>query len=269
VNPVTEPVIAVFGAAGKTGRAVVQALHDAGVGAPSIRQLVRAGTPPPHPLFTAGTTPVDLGDEVSLHGAVEGAHVLYVLAPNMHPDEPGLVGRAVSSAVRCGIRRVVYHSVLRPGLQAMPHHWGKLRGEELLWESGLEVTVLQPSAYTQNLAACIADGELVVPYSIDQPFSLVDLADVADAAARVLLEPGYVGATLELSGPVTTVRAVAEALDLRPRRHRAAPGTSGYAAEALEAMFDWYDRHGLPGNPAVLRWLLGREPRGAVEVLQT
>lgn len=264
----SEPVIAVFGAAGKTGRAVVRALHDAGVPAPSIRQLIRAGTPAPCPPSIAVASAVDLEDEVSLLDAVEGADVLYVLAPNMHPDEPGLVRRAVHAAVRRGIRRVVYHSVLRPGLRAMPHHWGKLRGEELLWESGLEVTVLQPSAYAQNLAACVRDAELVVPYSLDRPFSLVDLAEVAEVAARVLLEPGYVGATLELSGPVTTVRAVAQALELSPRRERGARAGSAYAADALEAMFDWYDRHGLPGNPGILGWMLGREPRSAADVLR-
>ena len=259
--------MAVVGAGGKTGRAVVRALHDRGVAA-SVRQLVRAGATPPHPPSVAGSRDVDLEDADSVLRAVEGADVLYLLAPNMHPDEPGLVARAVEAAARAGVRRVVYHSVLRPGLQDMPHHWGKLRAEELLWASGLDVCVLQPSAYAQNLAACLRDGELVVPYAVDRPFSLVDLADVAEVAATVITDAVHDGATLELAGPVTTIRDVAQALGLRARRHRAPAAPTGYAAEALAAMYDWYDRHGLPGNPAVLRWLLGREPRHPVDVLR-
>ena len=104
-----------------------------------------------------------------------------------------------------------------------------------------------------------------MPYAVDRPFSLVDLADVAEATARVLSEPGHVGATYELAGPVTTIAALAEALGLTARRARSARGSR--APDALEAMFDWYDLHGLAGNPAVLGWLLGRPARDPVDVL--
>jgi NAD(P)H dehydrogenase (quinone) len=244
-------VIAVFGAAGKTGRAVAEALHVRGLPPVAVRRLVR-------PAF-------DLEDDASVTASTAGADVLYVLAPNMHPDEPGIVARAVRAAHANGITRVIYHSVLRPGIRAMPHHWGKLQAEELLWESGLDVTILQPSAYTQNLLACLHRSELVVPYAVDRPFSLVDLADVAEATARVLTEPGHVGATYELAGPVTTIAALADTLGLTARRARSAQGSR--APDALEAMFDWYDQHGLAGNPAVLGWLLGRPARDPVEVL--
>ena len=262
-----EPVIAVFGAAGKTGRAVVHALHRHGLPRASVRGLVRHGAPLLQGQEEEPSTAVDLEDETSLSNAVAGAGVLYVLAPNLHPDEPGIVGRAISAARANGIERLVHHSVLRPGLRAMPHHWGKLEAEELLWTSGLDVTVLQPSPYAQNLVPGIQAGELVVPYSFDQPFSMIDLADLADVAARVLTETGHVDATYELAGPVTTIAALAIALGLRPRRARAPLAGHGYGPQALAAMFDWYDRHGFAGNPAVLRWLLGREPRHPAQVL--
>jgi uncharacterized protein YbjT (DUF2867 family) len=244
-------VIAVFGAAGKTGHAVVEALQVRGLPPASVRRLVRAT--------------VDLEDDASVTAATAGADVLYVLAPNMHPDEPGIVARAIRAAHTNEVARIVYHSVLRPGIRAMPHHWGKLEAEELLWGSGLDVTVLQPSAYTQNLLACLHGSELVVPYAVDRPFSLVDLADVAEATARVLSEPGHVGATYELAGPVTTIAALAEALGLTARRARSERGSR--VPDALEAMFDWYDERGLAGNPTVLGWLLGRPPRDPVDVL--
>lgn len=264
-------VIALFGGEGKTGRAVAAALLAGGVLAERIRPLVRAGRERP------GECGVDLDDDASVRSAVAGAGVIHLLTPNMHPDEVGVVRRAAAAARVGGVRRIVYHSVLRPGIRAMPHHWHKLEAEDLLWSSDLDVTVLQPSAYAQNLVSCVQDGRLVVPYAVDVPFSLVDLADVAEATARVLTQPGHGGATYELAGPVTTIEALAGRLGLTARRDRpsdpagAASGgeaSSGYPAQALRAMFDWYDLHGLAGNPIVLDWLLGRPPRDPAEVLR-
>ncbi len=39
-----------------------------------------------------------------------------------------------------------------------------------------------------------------MPYSPETRLSLVDLEDVAQAAALVLTEPGYIGATIEVVG---------------------------------------------------------------------
>lgn len=38
--------------------------------------------------------------------------------------------------------------------------------------------------------------------------------------------------------------------------------------ETLIAMFRYYDRHGLMGNPNVLRWLLGRKPTTFRELVE-
>ena len=37
-----------------------------------------------------------------------------------------------------------------------------------------------------------------------------------------------------------------------------ARGLGGHAFDSLLRMFQYYDAHGFPGNPNVLRWLLGR-----------
>ncbi len=52
---------------------------------------------------------------------------------------------------RSGVTRFVYHSVLHPQIEAMPHHWQKMRTEEMLFAAGFELTVLQPTAYMQNI----------------------------------------------------------------------------------------------------------------------
>ena len=65
----------------------------------------------------------------------------------------------------------VYHSVLHPQTEKMNHHWQKMRVEEMIFESGLPFTILQPAPYMQNLLAgwksIVEDGVLRVPYSVD------------------------------------------------------------------------------------------------------
>lgn len=260
--------IALAGGAGKTSRAVAAALHDRGV---PVRPLVH------RPRGLPGEVVVDLLDATTLVPALQGCQALHHLAPNVHPDEVAMAERAVEAARRAGVPRVVFHSVMRPAVAAMPHHWAKARAEEVLWSSGLEVTVLQPCAYAQNLAASVDErrGTLRVPYDVHAPFSLVDLTDVGEATARVLTEDGHDGATYELAGPRTTVADLAQQLDLEPVRippeeWAAGPGADlpPYPRDALLAMFRWYDAYGLAGSPLVLAALLGRRPTDAVTALQ-
>ncbi len=114
-----------------------------------------------------------------------------------------------------------------------------------------------------------------VPYPIETRLSLVDLDDVAEAAAIVLTNTGHSGATYELVGtpPLSQieiaetfghalkkmVRAEAETAGSWNQRARAA-GMDDFARETLTKMFNAYARDGLKGNPNVLGWLLGRPP---------
>ena len=113
--------------------------------------------------------------------------------------------RGVATAAQAqGVKRFVYHSVLHPQIEAMPHHWRKMRTEEMLIGLGLELTILQPAAYMQNILSAlpgiVAEGVLRVPYPVTTRLSLVDLQDVAEVAAVVLTAAGHGGATYELAG---------------------------------------------------------------------
>ena len=91
--------------------------------------------------------------------------------------------------------RAVIRSVFHPQVEAMPHHWRKMRVEEKLLASGLPFTILQPAAYMQNILAYWDDiahrGRYALPYAPDSRLSSVDLEDVAQAAALVLTESGH------------------------------------------------------------------------------
>ncbi|MBZ5740721.1 SDR family oxidoreductase [Nocardioides mangrovi] len=219
--------IAVLGGHGKTGRAVCAALTQR----------------------SAQEVPLGRADWADLPGALAGCDAAYLIAPNLHPDEPEYVADALIALAEAGVGRVVYHSVASPYVPAMPHHLGKAVSEDLVRRSGLVWTVLQPGAYLQNLDL---SGPVVrVPYDVDAPFGLLDLADLGAAAARVLTEDGHAGATYELASRQTTVRELAAEAGLTAERVED-PGEHPW----LSAMFAYYDRHGLPVGTQPLAGLL-------------
>jgi len=271
-------MILVTGASGKTGRAILRALTTRRL---AVRAFVRRAEQA-EPLQAMGVNQVvtgDIGDASALTGATRGIRALYHICPNVHPDEVS-IGQAVINAAReSGLEHFVYHSVLHPQTQSMPHHWNKLRVEDLLFESGLRYTIVQPAPYMQNVltewTSIIEQGVYRVPYSIDAPFSLVDLLDVAQAAAAILFDSSHIGATYELAGPevltpaqiAATLSQVlqqpvrAEQTDLDSWRERArASGMTAFGVDTLTRMFGYYDRFGLWGNSRVLAGLLGRSP---------
>lgn len=271
-------MILISGAAGKTGQAILAALRNRN--AP-----VRAWVHRAEQLETVealGATETIVGDIQSpllWAQATAGMRAIYHICPNMYPYESTVGAMALQAARHAQVEQFVYHSVLHPQTQAMPHHWNKLRVEEWLFESGLDFTILQPAAYMQNVLAgwqrTTNEGIYTTPYPEETRLSLVDLNDVAEAAATVLTEPGHNGAIYELVGPEPLTQGqIAEILAQQLNRtvkfqemplptwedsaRRA--GLSDYAVETLLAMFRYYAQHGLWGNSNVLRWLLKREP---------
>ena len=83
-------------------------------------------------------------DARALTQAAAGVQAIYHICPNVSRDEVAYA-RAVAAAARThGVKRFVYHSVLHPQIEAMPHHWQKMRVEEMLFVAGFDLTVLQP-----------------------------------------------------------------------------------------------------------------------------
>ena len=271
-------MILVTGAAGKTGQAVTRALVRVGA---SVRALVHKEEYQDS-VESAGVSEIYLGDLLNLDDLqeiMEGVEAVYHICPNVHPGEVDIGVGVIQAAKEAGVKHFVYHSVLHPQIEAMPHHWLKLRVEEHLIESGLPFTILQPTAYMQNVAALIPKllegGVYRVPYPIETGISLVDLEDIAQAAAVVLTEPGHTGATYELvgTGPITQSQVAAvlsEVLgkDIQAQRipyktwetQALKNGLGSYQRYTLLKMFQNYKKFGFSGNSLVLGWLLGRQP---------
>jgi NAD(P)H dehydrogenase (quinone) len=268
-------MILITGAGGKTGRTLVKMLSKVeGVRGFAHREEHVSV------LKALGAEKVIVGnmrDENALRAALQDMHAVYHICPNMNPNEVEIGQLMIELARANGVEHFVYHSVLHPQIEAMPHHWDKLRVEEMLFESGLPFTILQPAPYMQNLLAgwksMLEEGVLRVPYSVNSKFSLVDLQDVAEVAKIVLTQPNHTNATYELVG--TTSLSHVEAAEILSRmlnrevhaqkerisdwRLRVAE-MSEYTVENLVKMFEYYNERGLTGNSNMLRWLLQREP---------
>ena len=268
-------MILVTGAGGKTGRALIKAL--------SMIESVFAFVHREEHVSILGSLGAekvivgDMRDETAIRSAMDGVSAIYHICPNMSPDEE-VIGRLVIDAARkSGVEHFVYHSVLHPQTEKMKHHWGKMRVEEMIFESGVPFTILQPAPYMQNLLAgwksIVEDGVLRVPYSVEAKFSFIDLEDIAEAAKIILTEPNHLNATYELAGtsPMSHVEVTeifrrvlnrdvhAEEEEISDWRLHT-EGLSDHALENLAKMFEYYDQWGLVGNPNELRWVLKREP---------
>ena len=279
-------MILVTGAAGKTGRAVLRTLVASGE---SVRALVHRSDQVPvvDALGVQDVLVGDMRDQATVGQAAQGARAVYHICPNVSPDEVAIGESLIAAAKSAGVEHFVFHSVLHPQIEAMPHHWRKLRVEECLFESGLATTILQPTTYMQNVLAhwdqILEQGIYTVPYSVDSCLSMVDLEDVAQVAALVLTQPGHAGATYELVGtesisPAEIATLLGRQLD-RPvcaeivaleewEDQARAAGLGDDPVANLIKMFRYYDLHGFLGNSRVLECLLEHPPKSFADFVE-
>jgi len=138
-------VILVTGAGGKTGRAFIRASAKT----EALRAFVHRAKHVSD-LKALGAAEVVHGDmrgQAGLRAALQGIRAVYHICPNMSPDELDIGNLVIEAARTAGVEHFVYHSVLHPQTEKMNHHWQKLRVEEMLFESGLPFTLLQPAPY--------------------------------------------------------------------------------------------------------------------------
>lgn len=269
-------MILISGAAGKTGQAVIKALNQR---RQAVRAFVRTQQQSQlvEKLGAAEVVVGDLTQADKLPPALEGVQKVLHICPNVHPEEVGIGAQMIEGAKQAGVEHFVFHSVMHPQIESMPHHWKKMRVEEMLIESGLPFTIVQPASYMQNLplSTIRTEGVLRVPYSLQSRHSMVDLADIAEVYARVLAEEGCQNGIYELAGPEALdhcqitemlsqafsqpVELVEEDIDVWRQRGQSS-GMTAYAIETLAKMFEHYDQHGFVGNPNTLEHLLQRPP---------
>ncbi len=270
--------VVIIGGTGLLGREVVNAVCAHGSEAHIVtRSAEKAGQLPGH----AEAVVADLDQPASLSGVFKSSDSLFLLIA-IGPRETAQGLAAVEAAKRQGMRKIVYLSVA--GIEEgslIPHFASKIPVEKAVKESGIPFTILRPNNFFQN---DLRLRDVLVRYGIyPQPIGMVgisriDTRDIAAAAARALLEPGFENQVWELHGPEElTGESVAKTYgrylhkevlyggdDLEMWERQARNTLPAWLVSDLKAMFAHFQKHGLkagPGQLAKQEQILGRKPR--------
>jgi uncharacterized protein YbjT (DUF2867 family) len=278
-------MIIVTGASGQLGRAIVDELLDR---APAERIAVSVRDPNRVADLRQRGVRVrrgDFADPATLATAFEGASAVLVVSVNEVGAEATRQHRAAITAA-AGAKRVLYtsHMGVSPS-SAFPPMVDHAAAEDALWQCGTAATSLRNGFYAATvvrlLRQALTTGELRVPE--DGPVAWTTHADLAAAAAAVLLDGGFDGPTPPLTGPSAVdlhhVAAIASEITGRTVRHVIVPdeeyrdgmvaaGVPEPAADMLTGMFA-ASRHGdfEPADPT-LATLLGRPATTIEEYLR-
>ena len=271
-------MILVTAAYGTQGRRLIPRLAEAGAQVRALRQNP-GGEDALRALGAHEIVIGDAEDPAVLRAALSGVDAVYHVGPSAHPAERQMGFAMIEAALAAGVSHLVFSSVLHPVLTGLVQHALKRDIEERLIESGVPFTILQPADYMQVLRCrrAFETGEFQLAWNIERRQSVVDVDDIAEVAAKVLLEgAAHHGATYELAAPgcysghdigaiiarVTErpIRVVEVDPAERMRDHFADTPGGAYQLSVFRAIRDWYGRHDFVGNPNVLGWLLGRQP---------
>lgn len=195
-------MILVTGATGTIGSEVVRQLAARGE---KVRALSRE---PAQARVPSGVeaVPGHHRDRASVEAAMAGAEAAFLVGV-FGPDDAEHDRGLVEAAKAAGVRRIVKLSAIgtgdpRLGVFGTWH----LPGEEAVRASGLEWTVLRPSAFASNTLSwvtAVREGTPAPNMMGDGRQGVVDPRDVAEIAVAALLDPRHAGRTYTLTGPET------------------------------------------------------------------
>lgn len=80
----------------------------------------------------------------------EEVRAVYHICSVFNPNEVEIGEIAINAAKFAKVQHFVFHSVLHSILHDMPHHQKKHTVEEMLVNSEIPYTIIQPSAFMQN-----------------------------------------------------------------------------------------------------------------------
>ena len=192
--------VLVVGATGEVGIEVVKRLLQRGAGVRAFtRKQPKPGTFPDAVEIALG----DLNDPVSIVEAIKRVDKLFLLigAENV-PVELTHALTAYGLAKKAGLKHVTYVSVYKADqFLEVPHFANKYAVEETIRAGGMPYTILRPAYFAQNelrlKRELTALGIYPIPVGNQGP-AVVDIRDLAEAAAISLTEEGHNGKTYDL-----------------------------------------------------------------------
>jgi uncharacterized protein YbjT (DUF2867 family) len=274
--------VLVTGATGEVGVELVNTLLHRGA---EVRAFTRKRRRPDGFPDAVEIAVGDLSDPVSVAEAMKGVDKLFLLigAENV-PVELTQALTAYGLAKKAGLKYVTYASIYRAEqFLEVPHFANKHAVEEAIRAGGMPYTILRPAYFAQNelrlKPALTGSGVYPIPVG-NQGVAVVDIRDVAEAAAISLTEEGHNGKTYDLvssemlRGPdaaTTWSKLLREEItyaghadfDGFEAQLRKA-GTPSWLAYDLRAMYQGFVERGFSNTEdqtARFAALLGRQPR--------
>ena len=183
----TRKLIAVVGATGQQGGAVVRALEAGGQF--KVRALTR--DPARHPTLADEVVAVDLDRPESLKAAFAGAHGVFLVTNAWEPgaDEFKQAAAAVNAAKEAGVQHLVWSTLpnvetLSGGAIDVPHFTDKAKIEQVVKEAGFAYhTFVIAPFYYQNLLGAMApqkqaDGTAAWALPLDPEKRVIHMGDI-------------------------------------------------------------------------------------------
>lgn len=265
MNTQTAGTIAVFGATGQQGGAVVDALLEQNA---KVRALVR--DPQSRKARALMARGVELAafrtdDPASLIAPLRGVEAFYFMTPEANTlEEVEMEIRIGAALVDAGaaarVPHVVFNSVFGADQKHdVPHHDSKHTIEDYLRKSGFRATMLRPTPFMEMMAPSLGRGEIVLrmPLPEDVAIKMISIRDIGRVAAKLLLGTAEApGGTVELVGDELTGPQIAAAFGAQaglPSRYEALP-LSVLHSELDRAMFRQFAKMAeYPSDLAVVR----------------
>jgi uncharacterized protein YbjT (DUF2867 family) len=206
-------MILVAGGTGTLGTRVVRVLHDRDI---PVRVLTRDPARAKHlasdrvEIVTGDVRdPADVARAVAGTSTVISAVHGFAGPGNVSPETVDRAGNdhLIESAERAGVERFVLVSITRAAPDSpMSLFRAKHHAEQRLRASGLQWTILRPTAYMETWADIMggmlrAKGKTMVFGRGENPINFVSATDVAALVARTATDPALSGRAIDLGGP--------------------------------------------------------------------
>ncbi|KWR87748.1 NmrA/HSCARG family protein [Cupriavidus sp. IDO] len=201
----TQKLIAVVGATGQQGGAVVRALQASGQF--KVRALTRH--PARHPKLGDEVVLADFDRPETLKAAFAGAHGVFLVtnAWEAGADEPRQALAAINAAKDAGVQHFIWSTLpdvetISRGKINVPHFTGKAKVERLVSEAGFTYhTFVIASFYYQNLVGVMApqkqaDGSTGWALPLDPERRVIHMGDITELGrivAGAFAQPGLAG----------------------------------------------------------------------------
>jgi NAD(P)H dehydrogenase (quinone) len=246
-------MIAVVGATGNTGRAVVKELKQLGHDPICVvRNPDKA-----HEILGADakTAVAELTDQSALQSVFKGVTSVFVVTghnPNMVEQQNNVLDAALEAGVQYLVRVSGSRFLIVPDSPSIIGR-GHYAIEERLKESGIKWVILRPGLFMQNTFAQAAsiknDSKIVLPFAAQLPLAFIDVRDTGAVGARVLLDPmPHLGKIYEFTGVLSNFAEFADVFSqVLGRKIAYVAVTAEQAEQAMKArgVPDWLITHQL------------------------